>query len=95
MKKKTLRKLLKEQRKERAQAQTQELLLPAKFKERLVRMFLADPGRFAGNPRSLPGVSSGRAPKGGERDEQAERDAFNLSPLREDRFSRVQGNGIL
>lgn len=53
MKKKTLRKLLKEQRKERAQAQTQELLLPAEFKERLVRMFLADPGRFAGNPREF------------------------------------------
>lgn len=53
MKKKTIRKLLKEQRKQRAEAQTQELLLPAEFKERLVRMFLADPGRFAGNPREF------------------------------------------
>ncbi len=53
MKKKTIRKLLKEQRKQRAEELPQELLLPAEFKERIMRMFLADPGSFAGNPREF------------------------------------------
>ena len=51
MKKKTVRKLLKEQR--RARQEMQELQVPAEFKDRLVRLFLADPGRFAGSPREF------------------------------------------
>jgi hypothetical protein len=51
MKKKTVRKLMKEQRKQREQAT--DYILPAAFKDRLVRMFLADPGRFAGDPREF------------------------------------------
>lgn len=53
MKKKTVRELLKAQRKERAQARTPSFWVPAEFKDRLVRMFLADPGRFAGSPREF------------------------------------------
>ena len=51
MKKKTVRKLLKEQR--RTRQEMQELQVPAEFKDRLVRLFLADPGRFAGSPREF------------------------------------------
>ena len=51
MKKKTVRKLMKEQRKQRAQAT--DYILPAAFKERLEKLFLADPGRFAGDPREF------------------------------------------
>ena len=54
MKKKTLRKLLKEQRKQQAERrEAPGFMVPAEFKDRLVRMFLADPGRFAGNPREF------------------------------------------
>lgn len=54
MKKKTIRKLLKEQRKQQAERRKAPgFMVQAEFKERLVRMFLADPGRFAGNPREF------------------------------------------
>ena len=54
MKKKTVRKLLKAQRKQRAERrEAPGFMVPAEFKDRLVRMFLADPGRFAGNPREF------------------------------------------
>ena len=51
MKKKTVRKLMKEQR--RARQATPSFWVPAEFKDRLVRMFLADPGRFAGSQREF------------------------------------------
>ena len=51
MKKKTVRKLMKEQR--RARQTPPSFWVPAAFKDRLVRMFLADPGRFAGSPREF------------------------------------------
>lgn len=51
MKKKTVRKLMKEQRK--ARKAPEPYVLPAPFKERIVGMFLADPGRFAGDPREF------------------------------------------
>lgn len=51
MKKKTVRKLMKEQR--RARQATPSFWVPAEFKDRIVRMFLADPGRFAGSPREF------------------------------------------
>ena len=51
MKKKTVRKLLKEQH--RARQEMQAFQAPAEFKDRLVRLFLADPGRFAGSPREF------------------------------------------
>lgn len=42
---------MKEQRRAR-QAQP-DFCVPAEFKDRLVRMFLTDPGRFAGSPREF------------------------------------------
>lgn len=51
MKKKTVRKLMKEQR--RARQATPSFWVPAEFKNRLVRLFLTDPGRFAGSPREF------------------------------------------
>lgn len=51
MKKKTVRKLLKERHK--ARKAPEPYVLPATFKERIVGMFLADPGRFAGSPREF------------------------------------------
>lgn len=51
MKKKTVRKMLKEQR--RARKAPEPLMLPAAFKERLEKLFLTDPGRFAGDPREF------------------------------------------
>ena len=51
MKKKTVRKLLKERHK--ARKAPEPYVLPAPFKERIVGMFLADPGRFAGSPREF------------------------------------------
>lgn len=51
MKKKTVRKLLKEKR--RSRPAPEPLILPAEFKDRLVRLFISDPGRFAGDPREF------------------------------------------
>lgn len=54
MKKKTLRKLLKAQRKQQAERrEAPGFMVPAAFKDRLEKLFLADPGRFAGNPREF------------------------------------------
>ena len=40
-------------RQRRARQETPSFWLPAEFKDRRVRMFLADPGRFAGSPREF------------------------------------------
>lgn len=51
MKKKTVRKLMKEQRRARQAAPS--FWVTAEFKDMLARLFLADPGRFAGSPREF------------------------------------------
>ncbi|MBR7149894.1 MAG: hypothetical protein IKD01_02620 [Oscillospiraceae bacterium] len=51
MKKKTVRKLMKEQRKQRAQAQTPGL--PMAMLPHVAKIFNADPGHFAGSPREF------------------------------------------
>lgn len=51
MKKKKVRKLMQDKR--RARQAQEPIILPAEFKNRLVRPLLSDPGRFAGSPREF------------------------------------------